>query len=157
MALTECEKSRRWRVAHPNGNRDKRRKYRANNLLNARESTSKWQKENPENHRINEHIRRTRITKAGGRYTLKEWNELCAKYNFTCLCCTKKTILTPDHIIPVAKGGSSSIRNIQPLCQICNSRKGVADTDFRQSYEQRAALCGRNLVDNALEKSLPTE
>jgi 5-methylcytosine-specific restriction endonuclease McrA len=39
--------------------------------------------------------------------------------------------LTADHIVPVELGGSSYISNIQPLCQTCNSSKGIRIIDYR--------------------------
>jgi 5-methylcytosine-specific restriction endonuclease McrA len=29
-----------------------------------------------------------------------------------------------DHIIPVSKGGSNTVRNIEPSCETCNLQKG---------------------------------
>jgi len=78
--------------------------------------------------------RRARKREAGGSYTYQEWQELKTKYNFTCLCCGKQEPeikLHADHVIPVIKGGSSYIDNIQPLCKPCNSSKGRKFIDFR--------------------------
>lgn len=74
---------------------------------------------------------RTRKTQAGGSYTAAEFKTLCNQYDNRCLACGKKRALTPDHIIPVALGGSSDITNIQPLCLKCNKRKGTNRTDHR--------------------------
>jgi hypothetical protein len=72
--------------------------------------------------------RKTAILKNGGSHTLQEWNELKRKYNYTCPHCGKKEPeikLTQDHIIPLSKGGSNDIKNIQPLCKKGNSIKNA--------------------------------
>ena len=40
-----------------------------------------------------------------------------------CVNCGSEVDLEYDHIIPVAKGGSSTVQNIQILCKTCNRRK----------------------------------
>jgi 5-methylcytosine-specific restriction endonuclease McrA len=82
---------------------------------------------------IYEEIRRTRKTKSGGSFTVAEWGVLCAHYGNICLRCTKHKKLTADHVIPVSKGGTSNIDNIQPLCAQCNSAKGTKTTDYRRT------------------------
>lgn len=67
-------------------------------------------------------------------HTEQEWQDLKAHYNFTCLCCRKtepEIKLTRDHVIPLTEGGDDSIKNIQPLCARCNSKKNKRHIDYR--------------------------
>jgi hypothetical protein len=41
-----------------------------------------------------------------------------------CAKCGSKEKLEFDHIVPVAKGGSNTARNIELLCETCNRKKG---------------------------------
>lgn len=67
-------------------------------------------------------------------HTKNEWLELCALYNFKCCKCSMKVIggiPCKDHIIPTVIGGTSSIKNLQPLCRECNTSKGQYIRDYR--------------------------
>jgi len=78
--------------------------------------------------------RRARMLNAEGSYTRQEWEEKLATYE-SCPGCNQKwdeiecpphlkSVIAADHIIPISKGGSNYIDNIQPMCFSCNSKKG---------------------------------
>jgi 5-methylcytosine-specific restriction endonuclease McrA len=75
-----------------------------------------WQK------RQNQYLKK----RAKGSFTKEEWVNLKRKYGNKCWKCgtleTEK-ILTVDHIMPLSKGGTNFIINIQPLCLRCNMKK----------------------------------
>lgn len=102
----------------------RQRFYRGKPLLSKQEKS--WQK-----NKRNRVIKRIRISL--GTHTYGNWEMLKKQYNFTCPCCKKSepTIkLTEDHIVPLSKGGSDLIENIQPLCISCNVKKHTAIIKF---------------------------
>jgi hypothetical protein len=93
---------------------------------------NQYLREHPELRLSYENARRARKTSAGGSFTPEEWIALCDKYEHKCVRCKRRRKLTADHVIPVSKGGTSSIENIQPLCKPCNSWKHTQSIDFRK-------------------------
>ena len=59
--------------------------------------------------------------------------------DYQCKSCGKtqqQTQLTIDHIIPLAKGGSNDISNLQTLCYQCNrSKKDRIDSRFKRYFD----------------------
>lgn len=95
----------------------------------------------PEQNAQNFNNRRARILQAGGSFTAREWKKLCKHYNYTCLCCGRREPeikLTADHVIPLSKGGTNFIDNIQPLCQSCNSSKYRSIIDYRVNWSEES-------------------
>jgi len=126
--------------------RDRRavREYQRVHREKQRERERKWIKANPDKKRAAVHRRRAREQASEGSFTDAEWSALKVFYNHTCLRCGKREpeiALTPDHVIPVVKGGSSDISNIQPLCGSCNSAKGANSTDYRSQLDDRDGEC----------------
>jgi 5-methylcytosine-specific restriction protein A len=55
----------------------------------------------------------------GKRREVYERDEYC------CVTCGARKDLSVDHIIPVVKGGTNDIHNLQTMCMPCNLKKGT--------------------------------
>lgn len=147
MAYRYYATRRAYQLAHPEvhrasnsswkkRNKDKVNAQRRRHYLRHKEEeklkAAAYARSNPDIYVIASARRRTRITEAGGSFTLQEWRDLCKKHGNRCLRCNKRRKLTPDHVVPVSKGGTSDISNIQPLCKPCNSAKKTKSTDYRK-------------------------
>lgn len=144
-------KQRSWFENNKEKMRQYVREWRARNIEASRESDRLRHKEryakDPEKYKainqkwVDSHLekkiainnnRRAREKGSVGKVTDKEWLALLDKYGHRCLCCGNKDVkLTRDHVVPLDMGGTNTIDNIQPLCQSCNSKKGVSVKDYR--------------------------
>lgn len=80
--------------------------------------------------------RRSALLRAnGGSHSAAEWEGLKARFGWRCLACgrkgTKRNPLTKDHVVPLSRGGTDDIENLQPLHRACNSAKGTRVVDYR--------------------------
>lgn len=92
---------------------------------------SVWRENNRALWNLYQQKRRTTKAHSEGEYSVEEWLELCERFNNKCVSCNKEKPLTVDHVIPLSRGGSNFIYNIQPLCGSCNSKKHDKIIDFR--------------------------
>lgn len=95
-----------------------------------------WRKDNPAVFRQANRKRKLLKMNVFGSHTQEEWENVKRKFGYKCVECgvnesellvqypdTQFCKLTRDHIIPISKGGTDLISNIQPLCIGCNARK----------------------------------
>lgn len=103
-----------------------RKAWKAKNVAKVAAERAAWMKAHPEVRIKAEAARRTRKTQAGGSFTTADVNALYAQQHGVCPIC--RAVLGSkfhrDHVVPVCKGGTSNIDNIQLLCPPCNMRKG---------------------------------
>ena len=129
--------TKEWAEANPKRAVDIRKKSHEAHKAERNAACRDYQKRNPEVFLVKRQKRRTAKTNAGGSFSAAEWKALCKKCKHLCLCCGKRKKLTADHVVPVSKGGTSNIDNIQPLCGPCNSSKRDKTTDYREGNHAR--------------------
>ena len=135
-----------WRAANLERRRTTNAAWRAANYERQQQRIAAWKLANPERVKANA-IKGTRKRKARklGRvihFTPAEFRELKHQLGDCCICCHRHESeltslglkIVPDHVVPLAKGGSDDIENIQPLCSngvgACNQRKGATFANY---------------------------
>ncbi len=56
-------------------------------------------------------------------FTDAEWKETLKHFDYKCAYCKIQPVQTFDHVVPVDRGGLTSIDNLVPSCRFCNKRK----------------------------------
>lgn len=73
-----------------------------------------------------------RLNRTTEKKNRDRWQSIKKKYApivfkrdaYNCNHCGATENLTIDHIIPIIKGGTNDLSNLQTLCSSCNSKKG---------------------------------
>lgn len=132
----ECHRLKLWAKDNYEKNRDHRIAL-----------ASAYQKNNPDKVRVRNRNRLARRKGAEGTHTLSETLELLEKQDSKCACCDVPLDDTRhlDHIIPLSKGGSNWIHNLQWLCPFCNVSKNDLLPEEWHTYTQTDAFKRRRL------------
>jgi 5-methylcytosine-specific restriction endonuclease McrA len=136
----ECQaKNREWKRAYLKTQqyRDTNKAYREANREMFRRIQKNQRQKNPAYFASLTAKRRSKVRQCGS-FSQKEWDALKSEYEYTCLCCLKrepKIKFTVDHVVPIARGGSNTIENIQPLCMPCNAKKHDKIIDYRSTWK----------------------
>ncbi len=129
----DCDKIAKKEYYQKNKEKVKERvtDWQRNNADKVKGYKRDWKQRNPDAVTAHKNARRAASLK-GGKYTAKEWRELCDFYGNVCLSCGTDKDITVDHVKPLSIGGTNTIDNLQPLCGSCNYRKGRKEIDYRE-------------------------
>jgi 5-methylcytosine-specific restriction endonuclease McrA len=125
------QKQKEWYEANKEKHNQQSKQWAKDNPEKRKEIVKRCADKHPEYKKTIRTNRRALEAKAEGKYTTREWLDLCTKYNYKCLARGKDEKLTKDHIVPLSNGGTNYISNIQPLCHSCNTSKHDNIIDYR--------------------------
>ena len=122
------ERRKQYDKKYRNTHKEKIKEWYQKNKEKELKRVKKWRKDNKQHYYFTKKQRELKKKEIVGSHTQGEWEMLKAQYNWICPSCGKsepEIKLTEDHIIPISKGGSNNIENIQPLCKNCNCKKYI--------------------------------
>lgn len=111
--------------------------YYYRNLEKSREHTREYRKRRPAWNRLQKYKRRMRCGsgQVDKEHLNKEFEVLVRnklkQQGYKCIYCGVdiKETYSIDHIVPLSKGGTNEIDNIDLVCKPCNTRKGTRDKE----------------------------
>jgi len=128
------------RKAHREALNVKRRAARQRSLEQFRLAERMARLRDPISRRLSHRNSMAKRKKADGVFTKREWLMVLKAAGFKCRYCGKKLSrksATPDHRIPLGRGGSNWIANIVPACLPCNQRKNaLTDVEYLRRLER---------------------
>lgn len=128
-AETVRETKKRYAAKHPEVIRARWQAWRSANEGYDKERKAAWSKENPDRNNAYRANRKARKLGVGGAHTAVQVKALFIKQKGKCaICkCGIENGYHRDHIVPLFRGGSNGIDNIQLLCRSCNQHKHARD------------------------------
>lgn len=110
-----------WQKDNPEKKRANSRNWVANNKDAHRKNNKQWAINNPDYNKTYK-LKRRASEKSNGVYFIsdKEYKRI---YSSSCFYCGSTQRIEADHIIPVSRGGNTSIGNLVPACRSCNAKK----------------------------------
>jgi len=133
------QRVREWEAANPERARHNRLAWRIANADRKARLDREWRTQNHEQYLSTRRAYRARKAKAEGTHTGAEILALLDKQGGLCVYCGVSILnlrYHADHIVPLVRGGSNWISNIQLTCPDCNHRKNATDpTEFAKRYE----------------------
>ena len=117
-------KHKLWRQVNKAAVQARLREYIRTHPKEIRETNRRWRELHPDASRTYQQRREARKRNLTSTLTVSQWEAIKAAYQYRCAYCSKPhKKLTQDHVIPIFKGGATTMGNIVPACPSCNYRK----------------------------------
>ena len=122
-------RAKEWATRNPDRVVENKKKYHEANKDKIVSRVAEWNAANPDGPRTRGRNYRAKLYAAEGSHTRQEIQALFKAQSGKCVYCRDPLggSYHADHIVPLSKGGSNWISNIQLTCGPCNNRKRATD------------------------------
>lgn len=127
------ERAAAWRDKNREKTRNYIREYMRENWERYAEKQKSWKSNNADRlkdyYKVSRSKRRAQLLNSGGSHNRNDIQRIGESQKWKCAnckCCVKEKY-SVDHIKPIARGGTNWPKNLQILCNLCNSKKHAKD------------------------------